>query len=74
MSDLCLISGSFLFKMLFINSVSLAGKKKIGCYYAEMSRRCHCLVEVSADELNMNDGPYYLQKVIKTIKNCSTSG
>jgi hypothetical protein len=25
-------------------------------------------MEVSAGEFNMNDGPYYIQKVIKTIK------
>lgn len=54
--------------MLFINSVSLAGRKKIRYYDAQMSRRCHCLMEVSAEELNMNDGPYYVHKVIKTIK------
>jgi hypothetical protein len=53
--------------MWFIHSV-LAGRKKIGYDDAQMSRCCHCLLEVPADKFNMNDGPYYMQKVIKTIK------
>jgi hypothetical protein len=53
--------------MLFINSVSLAARRIL----VAIMLRCQdvtALWEFSADEFNMTDGPYYIQKVIKTIK------